>query len=818
MRIRIGVLLFIAAQVGIAAGQWQSAPGFASTRKYVNGLNFGGSLYAIGGTPWQNGGDQDGAVDSRTLSAATWSPRVALEGIGPIVHQGAAVDNLGRMIVFGGVVLGSTDPGTDSVYDPSSGPTTAIASRSSQAPSDNFAFCTDGDGLVYSLGGGKGASATTGNPNKTRVERYDAATNSWSVLASMITACANAAAAYDGQGRILVFGGINSNASARLSNVAAYDIATNAWSDTTVPDLPVALSHARALLGSDGRVYVIGGVTGPLAGGTIVNTVYKLNVAANTWETGPSLATARREFGAARGDDDYIYVFGGETPSGDTSTSEKLYTPPCPTFDRGPRSVNAWAGIPVGLSVQATGAAPITYQWRKDGIALTDGPTGGGSTISGANTNHLVISGPSSADEGSYDIVASNACGASISPSATLLVRSLPTLPTNWQAVSLHPDWSLYSYGNGLSGGVQVGSGAIQLDVFGDGTIYTVARPIEWTGSAASAIDRTPDGSIGGEMSAVDGTSEVGWWWWPYTCYYNGQFYTCYSQQAAAWFNGTFANYQISGQEFSEIFDVNGTTFAGAGTNEIPGTETPYLTPFVWLNSPYATQLHSPTSLNFSTGIAYATSDGLHFGLSYGDPYVTACRWDEDGYLNLHPADAYSSYLLGARDELAVGRAVYAGLGRAIVVSGTATSYLGPSGTENSAARTRGGLQVGVLGGHAVLWAGPDALLDLHSFLAANYSASTASDVEIDGDGVISVVGSAFNSAAARWEAVHWISTGNSAPCPGDLDGDRDVDLTDLGIVLAAYGVGPAGDLDGDGDTDLSDLGVVLAGFGAVCP
>lgn len=56
------------------------------------------------------------------------------------------------------------------------------------------------------------------------------------------------------------------------------------------------------------------------------------------------------------------------------------------------------------------------------------------------------------------------------------------------------------------------------------------------------------------------------------------------------------------------------------------------------------------------------------------------------------------------------------------------------------------------------------------------------------------------------------------APCPGDLDSDGDVNLSDLGIVLAAYGVSGAGDTDGDGDTDLSDLGVVLSLFGRPCP
>jgi pimeloyl-ACP methyl ester carboxylesterase len=50
---------------------------------------------------------------------------------------------------------------------------------------------------------------------------------------------------------------------------------------------------------------------------------------------------------------------------------------------------------------------------------------------------------------------------------------------------------------------------------------------------------------------------------------------------------------------------------------------------------------------------------------------------------------------------------------------------------------------------------------------------------------------------------------------PGDLDGDGDVDLADLGILLASYDIDDGGDLDGDGDTDLADLGILLANYGS---
>jgi len=53
----------------------------------------------------------------------------------------------------------------------------------------------------------------------------------------------------------------------------------------------------------------------------------------------------------------------------------------------------------------------------------------------------------------------------------------------------------------------------------------------------------------------------------------------------------------------------------------------------------------------------------------------------------------------------------------------------------------------------------------------------------------------------------------------GDLDGDCDVDLADLAILLANYGAAEPedGDIDGDGDVDLADLATLLAHYGEVC-
>jgi hypothetical protein len=59
--------------------------------------------------------------------------------------------------------------------------------------------------------------------------------------------------------------------------------------------------------------------------------------------------------------------------------------------------------------------------------------------------------------------------------------------------------------------------------------------------------------------------------------------------------------------------------------------------------------------------------------------------------------------------------------------------------------------------------------------------------------------------------------------CLGDLDGDGNVDLTDLAALLSSYGATGGmtyedGDLDGDGDVDLTDLATLLGVYGTTCP
>jgi predicted glutamine amidotransferase len=54
--------------------------------------------------------------------------------------------------------------------------------------------------------------------------------------------------------------------------------------------------------------------------------------------------------------------------------------------------------------------------------------------------------------------------------------------------------------------------------------------------------------------------------------------------------------------------------------------------------------------------------------------------------------------------------------------------------------------------------------------------------------------------------------------CPGDINGDRQVDTTDLELLAGNFGRSGGGDLDFDGDVDGADVAALIAAYGKACP
>ncbi|KDN56606.1 Ig-like domain-containing protein [Flavobacterium seoulense] len=77
------------------------------------------------------------------------------------------------------------------------------------------------------------------------------------------------------------------------------------------------------------------------------------------------------------------------------------------------------------MSVVATGSG-LTYQWRKDGINISNG-----GVVSGATTATLILTNPTTADAGSYDVVVSGTCTPSVTSTArTVTINTVPVVTT----------------------------------------------------------------------------------------------------------------------------------------------------------------------------------------------------------------------------------------------------------------------------------------------------------------------------------------------------------------------------------------------------
>src|SRR5262249_25718441 len=77
------------------------------------------------------------------------------------------------------------------------------------------------------------------------------------------------------------------------------------------------------------------------------------------------------------------------------------------------------------FAVAASGPGPITYQWRRNSVNLTDA-----GEVSGSSTPVLTLTPASYADAGLYDVVVSSPGGSVTSSQATLAISDLLAITT----------------------------------------------------------------------------------------------------------------------------------------------------------------------------------------------------------------------------------------------------------------------------------------------------------------------------------------------------------------------------------------------------
>ncbi|MEZ4647732.1 MAG: kelch repeat-containing protein [Candidatus Eisenbacteria bacterium] len=766
------VVLPIGASSALAS-EWVPGPTFPTggvPRAHVAAIEIGGTIWALGGTPFD--GADNGITHYLASGANSWTAAPPQEG--PILWHGAAIDALGRIIVVGGVDATGTQEGNNYVYNPDGGPEDGLENRSGDAPLGRFGYATDDVGRVYTVGGGPGPNATAGDPNVGHSERYLAAGDTWEVLDPVPYGVAEAALVDDGLGHLLLFGGIDATASARLTTVAQYDLASESWSTGVIAPMPVALSGHKAVLGSDDRIYVIGGESGAIGSPTPESRVWVLHLPTGTWSEGPSMVAPHRHFGAVMGSGDTIYVLGGD----DTDTVETLYTSPCPEFSNFSATQTRWAGETLVLAPTVAGGTPITYRWQKNGIDLSDGPSDGGGTISGAATSILVIRELAAADDGAYTLSATNECGTSVSDPMNVTVDTPADIHVTWTATSLHPNGALSSHAYGVGDGQETGTAVYP------GTDGTEDHAMLWSGSAGSAIDLHNTTTIKTGAVATAGGVQGGNWWQPFEIFQNGQWYIVYYPRACAWSGtaGSFHALSTSGWEYSAVYDSDGVHHVGAVSRD-DEVGNVYTRAAIWSD---ATGNFAP--LHPTSGVSNSSANALDGDHQYGSiltpypgPIRKAAKWTGTpaSYEDMHPAGASRSWISGAGDGQQVGTAEFNGIQRAVLWSGHRLSAIDLTGTDGvipSLADARGGLQVGSRfagGTHAIIMAtNPNDWVDLNDALGPEYSTARAEAIDIEEDGTIRIVGWAHNDVLTRDEAMLWTSAAVSDVVLGGNTGD----------------------------------------------
>jgi len=232
------------------------------------------------------------------------------------------------------------------------------------------------------------------------------------------------AMAYDrSRGVVVLFGGDNGGG-VMLGDTWEWNGTTKQWTQRATTGPAPRTIHAMAYDAACQRVILFGGHTLP---GGIVNDVWAWDGAAGTWTqqfpTGTA-PTARGNHGMAYDElRQSVVIVGGSDNSGNFADTWELSAPgtTAPVISQQPSSVTAVAGQTVTFSALASVSGGLVgYQWRKDGANLANGPTGHGSTISGAQTSTLSIASVAAADAGVYDVIVRGLCRSLLSSPATL--------------------------------------------------------------------------------------------------------------------------------------------------------------------------------------------------------------------------------------------------------------------------------------------------------------------------------------------------------------------------------------------------------------
>jgi alpha-tubulin suppressor-like RCC1 family protein len=183
---------------------------------------------------------------------------------------------------------------------------------------------------------------------------------------------------------------------------------------------------------------------------------------------------------------------------GSVISSNAVLTVLDPWITTQPKNLMVTAGAPASFSVTAVGTPPLSYQWLKEGAALSDT-----ANLSGTHSSTLNLAQVQAGDAGSYSVVVSNVNGQVVSSIATLSANFPPVISTQ-PAGQTALAGSAVSFTAGI-----VGSSPLSIQWQRFGTNLADGGKLSGSATAALAISNVQAGDMGSYWVVVSNTYGV---------------------------------------------------------------------------------------------------------------------------------------------------------------------------------------------------------------------------------------------------------------------------------------------------------------------
>ncbi len=301
MALQLLLLWGAASSTQAACPTWTPKLNMPTARVNLAVAVLNGEVYAIGGS---DGTDPLNTVEAYDPATDMWTTKAPL----PVAlwAPAAAVVN-GKLYVIGGSDNTSTFATVDTVYEYDPVGDAWITKAPMPTPRGwlSLGVANDGSGdKIYAIGGYEGNVTFL---DLATVEEYDPVADSWTTVASMLTARETLAVGVV-NGKIYAAGGYDYIVDVIYDTVEEYDPVGDTWTPkAALPAVRVGPAGGVA----NGKFYVIGGADG---GWAIQDSVYEYDLGNDAWVTKAPLPTARLYHGVGVVDDT-LYAIGGNNGS-----------------------------------------------------------------------------------------------------------------------------------------------------------------------------------------------------------------------------------------------------------------------------------------------------------------------------------------------------------------------------------------------------------------------------------------------------------------------------------------------------------------------